>query len=262
MSSSRAIRYRRYNSLRSGVFAFTLNTSGQNNLRKRAVSPPQFSLRVQFPSLPSHLSPTIQHHTTHLSKMLLTLPRELRNQIYHHLWSSVPARALSTGHTAWYFCVPMPLSLLSNPIPVGLPSWLPTSRAMLQEGLEQFHIHGAIQTDLTYDHDLTFPPLLSPSNARNVQVTLRLAPVTASVAAVYREIERVDARGLARLGQATGDEQQIKIHIQFDREAHLACILDPSPIDLLMQDRIEIVVSGVQIGSEGELTVLRAAAEL
>jgi hypothetical protein len=156
----------------------------------------------------------------------------------------------------------MPLSLLSDPIPASLMLWLLTSRTMLQEGLEQFHIHGTIETDLTHDHDLTFPPLLSPSNTRNVQVTLRLAPVAVIVAAVYREIERVDVRGLARLGQAMGDEQRIQIHTQFDREAHLARVLDLSPIDLLTQDRIEIVVSGVQIGNTGESAVFGKVAEL
>jgi hypothetical protein len=73
---------------------------------------------------------------------------------------------------------------------------------------------------------------------------------------VHREIERVDARGLARLGQAMGDEQRIQIHMQFDREAHLARILGLSPIDLLTQGRIEIVVSACRSGVRANLRCL------
>jgi hypothetical protein len=100
----------------------------------------------------------------------------------------------------------MSLGLISNPIPAGLSSWLLSSRAMLEEGPEQFYIHGIIKVDV---RATTFPLLPSTLTARHVYVTLRLVAVRASVAAMYRELDVEDARGLARLAQGMGNARRI-----------------------------------------------------
>jgi hypothetical protein len=107
-----------------------------------------------------------------------------------------------------------------------------------------------------------FMLLLSTSTARHVYVTLRLAAVRASVAAMYRELDVEDARSLARLAKGMGNAKRIQICVRFECEENLARMLDFSPIDLLTQEYVEVVVSGVEIGEGGDFAVLGALTDL
>jgi hypothetical protein len=153
----------------------------------------------------------------------------------------------------------MSLGLISNPIPAGLSSWLLSSRAMLEEELEQSYIHGIIDVDV---RAATFLLLLPTSTARHVYVTLRLAAVRASVAAMYREVDVEDARSLARLAKGMGNAKRIQVCVRFDYEANLTRMLDFSPIALLTQECVEVVVSGVEIRGDGDFAVLGALTDL
>jgi hypothetical protein len=70
---------------------------------------------------------------------ILSLPREIRNAIYHELWKLGSVRALSfNGHPArlYYGAIDA-----DHPRCVkGMPTWLLTNKAFLAEGMEQFHL--------------------------------------------------------------------------------------------------------------------------
>jgi hypothetical protein len=127
----------------------------------------------------------------------------------------------------------MPLGIIAKPILDGLPSWLLSIHAVLEEELERSP-HWSIHE--VYVRATAFSLILSPSTARHVHITLCLAMIRASVAAVYHDIEAEEARGLTRLAQGRGNARRIQVHVRFDREANLTRMLDLSPIALLTQD--------------------------
>jgi hypothetical protein len=73
------------------------------------------------------------------SSRFMSLPREIRNAIYHELWNLAPVRALSfDSHPAklHYEAIDVEHLRCVN----GLPNWLLINRAFLSEGMAQFHL--------------------------------------------------------------------------------------------------------------------------
>lgn len=100
----------------------------------------------------------------------LSLPRELRDQIYDSLWTSTPKISLldhpSMGRIiASYKSLPTPET--------ALPSWLLTSKQVLSEGTEQMIRHGTWIVRLRSEYDASrMGSVLSPVLARRLTVTL------------------------------------------------------------------------------------------
>lgn len=123
------------------------------------------------------LSGPIHHHNhrnqqtplTHIAPRLLTLPREIRDLIYHELWLHAPdIRLHDQSH-----CRPIEMTYeldFCGPIQ-GLPEWLLTSKVILQEGLEQLYRVAlwTIQKTIPANHPYSKPnPLAGLAAATNL----------------------------------------------------------------------------------------------
>ncbi|KAJ4340511.1 hypothetical protein N0V87_002496 [Didymella glomerata] len=101
---------------------------------------------------------------------LLSLPRELRDQIYDSLWVLTPKISLldhpSQGRTICSY------KSLSTP-ESALPSWLLTNKQILSEATEQMIRHGTWIVRLRNEYDASrVGSVLSPALARRLTVTL------------------------------------------------------------------------------------------
>ncbi|KAF2832192.1 hypothetical protein CC86DRAFT_377401 [Ophiobolus disseminans] len=65
----------------------------------------------------------------------MDLPQELNDMVYHHLWQEVPAIIRIKTHRDIKIYYENMRGYINN---FGLPQWLLTSKAILEEGLEQF----------------------------------------------------------------------------------------------------------------------------
>jgi hypothetical protein len=189
-----------------------------------------------------------------MASLLMSLPRELRNRIYHHLWATTPLTILP-ARSAWYGHPPMPLSLVSG-VSRGMPTWLRTSRAILTEGIKEFHVAGTIEVDL--GASVQGGGLLAADTARHILVTLALTPIQAVPAAVWRDI---CPQGGQRFREVIGNAAHLKkctVVVTLDREARVAEVIDFSALDILVQtevSRIELWVGDVRMGSVSELAI-------
>jgi hypothetical protein len=189
-----------------------------------------------------------------MASLLMSLPRELRNRIYHHLWATTPLTILP-ARSAWYDQPPTALGLVSG-VSRGMPTWLRTSRAILTEGIEEFHVAGTIEVDL--GASVQGGGLLAADTARHILVTLALTPIQAVPAAVWRDI---CPQGGQRFGEVIGNAAHLKkctVVVTLDREARVAEVIDFSALDILVQtevSRIELWVGDVRMGSVGELAI-------
>ena len=101
---------------------------------------------------------------------LLTLPRELRDQIYDSLWTLTPKISL-LDHPSQGRIV---CSYKSLSVPwTALPSWLLTNKQILSEATEQMIRHGTWIVRLRNEYDASrVGGVLSPVLARRLTVTL------------------------------------------------------------------------------------------
>ncbi|OAL06640.1 hypothetical protein IQ06DRAFT_2203 [Phaeosphaeriaceae sp. SRC1lsM3a] len=100
---------------------------------------------------------SVGNQTSNIVPSLHSLPRELRDLVYHQLWQNTPRLFLQTPFRLLYrpldrdsYCSfnHMARSHDGRLIQVdthGLPLWLLTSKAMLSEGLSQLFRHGIWQ---------------------------------------------------------------------------------------------------------------------
>jgi hypothetical protein len=191
----------------------------------------------------------------------MNLPREMRNRIYHHLWTITPILQLPS-RTAWYAHPPMPRDLVSG-VSRGLPHWLLTSCTILAEGIEEFHIDGTIEVDLGAEVEVK--GLLVADTARHIHVTLRLSPMHAVPAAVWREIHSEDEARLGEVMEIAMHVEKCTVEITLVREAQVAQVLDFSALDAVAQNQVSMVelwLGGVKMGSVGEMAVMNEMVEL
>ncbi|KAF3038841.1 hypothetical protein E8E12_007542 [Didymella heteroderae] len=104
---------------------------------------------------------------------LLSLPRELRDQIYESLWTLTPKISLldhpSQGRI---ICSYASHTSLSTP-ETFLPTWLLTNKQILAEGTEQMIRHGTWIVRLRHEYDASrVGNVLSPVLARRLTITL------------------------------------------------------------------------------------------
>lgn len=114
-----------------------------------------------------------------MSNNFLSLPRELRDCVYHELWEFTPYIHITpcqkvvsnrgmTRVRAWYRRAD------NCSTPQGLPSWLRTSKQILAEATEEFELKGIwiFGIGARYDPALV-PPILSALQARHVALDLQ-----------------------------------------------------------------------------------------
>jgi hypothetical protein len=191
----------------------------------------------------------------------INLPREVRNRIYHHLWTITPILLLPS-RTAWYGHPPIPVDLISG-FSRGLPHWLLASRTILTEGIDEFHMAGTIEVDI--GTGVEGKGLLAANTARHIHVSPRLSPIHAVPAAVWREIQSEDLGRLGEVMAIPAHAKKCTVVINLDREAQVTEVLDFSALDVIAQtqvSRIELWLGSVKMWSAGEMAVMNEIAEL
>lgn len=108
----------------------------------------------------------------------LKLPRELRDEIYHQLWSAGPR--ITQRYDGRYYAVSYQRdSLLSTQLPPNATHpWLLTNKQILHEGVQQLHQHSTWyfdDTSQTLKSEYRFP-LITPSQVRGLHLDIRLFP--------------------------------------------------------------------------------------
>jgi hypothetical protein len=223
------------------------------------------SFRVH--EVPPHIT-----FTEDMPRHFLDLPREIRDRVYHELWSSNSEINISPSN----YCLeifskfhPEPPHLLNTyPDPPqqfhstsGLPKWLLTSNSILHEGVEVFDRFGRVYVgtgakylsyskyDETFDargreesqYDIaTFPALLPPFPRRRL-FTQFLVPdhvpaPTGYLPLIYWDIRDIRyARKLFKDVNRAGKLRELDIHVQ--AITHLPDIgyrVDPAPVTNLV----------------------------
>jgi hypothetical protein len=254
--------------LEAGVQAFSfekypsrLSLSPHSVIKTKPLSIYSNSIASLLLSLQKYPSLTISTTYTTMESSLISLPRELRNRIYHHLWTIMPV-LLFPSRTAWYACPPMPVDLVSG-VSHGLPHWLLASRTILAEGIDEFHMAGTIEVNLSAG--VEGKGLLAANTARHIHVTPRLSLIHAVPAAVWREIHSEDGRRLGEVMGIATHATKCTVVIQLDHEAQVAEVLDFSALNVVAQtqvSRVELWLSGVTMWTLGEMAAMNEIAEL
>jgi hypothetical protein len=222
---------------------------------------PMFSLRIPFPIVPNLQHQSLSLPTNTMAPNFFSLPRELRNQIYSHLWHATPVLTLSKDKslTAWYAHRPLNLQLVRGPVHIGLPAWLLTNKRVLREGVEEFHIEGIIALDGSGAGLAGGGTVLSASTAREVHITMvEVADEGLGETSLHRE---VDANGVVRLGEMVdgGKTKMLKIYVDLAPRANVPQTMNLAPLGVIEHleslRRVELVVQDRELNGTARSTL-------
>jgi hypothetical protein len=196
-----------------------------------------------------------------MASNLLFLPCELLSQIYSDLWHATPVLTLSKDKslTAWYAHRPLNLQLVPGPVLSGLDVWLLTSKAVLREGVGEYHIEGIIALDVSGTSLTAGGTVLSASKAREVYITLReVADKVLGAASLHREVNVSGAMGLSEV-VASGELKTLKIYIGLLPRANVPQTVNFAPLSVLRRSkslrRVELVVQDRELNDIARSTL-------
>ncbi|KAJ4349551.1 uncharacterized protein N0V89_008167 [Didymosphaeria variabile] len=132
-----------------------------------------------------------------------TFPREIRNEIYHHLFIYDPYLScdfyeglhLVTRYST-HCCALQPVYDTYGVISKSEPTWLLTSKTFMREALEQYSLHASwIHNDpSSYGHACLYKLPLDKSRIRRLEINLGLWPQWSLPQTSYSEDLRPDLR--------------------------------------------------------------------
>jgi hypothetical protein len=110
--------------------------------------------------------------TTPRTMSFLTLPREIRDLVYHHMWADAVFQTVYQGRFGTYLI----FAYYDNLEPpgydpsVGLPLWLLTSQQLWKEGMERIYRRAGFRMICRQTSDRPFSALLHMDHARNLRL--------------------------------------------------------------------------------------------